>query len=133
MNTKVCLGALILLLSLTTGCSKGNKSAPPVPAPTPTPQPCTLTFQWTNPTHDVDEQPLDVDELKAATLYQFRIPMAGPEEADYIIDAGDPYTIMYTVSDVAPGDWWWTLTVSNHDALESLQESDHSKEIHKAC
>ena len=132
MNIKVSLGALILLLSLTTGCSKGSKSAPPAPAPTP-PQPCTLTFQWTNPTHDVDEQPLDVDELKAATLYQFRIPMAGPEEADYIIDAGDPYTIMYTVSDVAPGDWWWTLTVSNHDALESLQESDHSEEIYKPC
>ena len=131
MNINVSLGAL-LLLSLTTGCSKGSKSTPPAPAPTP-PQPCTLTFQWTNPTHDVDEQLLDVDELKAATLYQFRIPMAGPEEADYIIDAGDPYTIMYTVSDVAPGDWWWTLTVSNHDALESLQESDHSEEIYKPC
>ena len=129
------LRAIIVVLFLA-GCSGGSGQSPTAVTPpivTPPPQPCTLTFQWTNPTHDVDDVLLDVDELKAATLYQFRIPMAGPEEAEVIIDAGDPYTIMYTVNDVPPGDWWWTLTVSNHDIDGALQESGHSTELRKDC
>lgn len=126
---------LVLISLFIAGCGGGSGSPKAVTPPivTPPPQPCTLTFSWTNPTHDVAEQPLDVDELKAATLYQFRIPMAAPEEADVIIDAGDPYTTMYTVNDVPPGDWWWTMTVSNLDADGNLQESGHSNELDKRC
>ena len=154
--------AIIVVLFLIAGCGGGNPSGtattPPIVVPPPPPPPpmcewddtipaddpacvqpdCTFTFEWTNPTHREEDEdgvshPLEVDELKAATLYQFRIPMAAPEEADVIIDAGDPYTVMYTVLGIAPGDWWFTMTVSNTDIDGNLQASDHSNETMKHC
>jgi hypothetical protein len=134
---KLVLSSFLILA----GCGGGGGSAgnpvdpipPPPPPPPPPPAVCEFTFEWTNPTHrepneNGDELPLEVDELTAATLYQFRIPMAGPEEADAIIDAGDPYTTLYTVSDISAGSWWWTLTVASE-----VGESGHSNEVQRDC
>jgi len=124
--------AIIVVLFLA-GCLDEARELPD-PRPLYPPKLCTFTFSWTNPTHDVDEEPLDVAELKAATLYQFTIPMQGWESVDAVYDAGDPYTLMYTVEGFVPArTYWFSMTVSNHDADGNLQESDHSNEIEHTC
>ena len=76
---------------------------------------------------------LEADALKTATMYQFRIPMAAPEEAEAIHNVGNPYTLMWQMV-VQPGTtWYYTLTVSNHDVDGNLQESNHSNEVELSC
>ena len=135
MNTKVCLGALILLLSLTTGCSKGSKSPPPPPPPTPPiPVVCDMTLSWTNPTHrepDVNgyERPLEAGDLAKLTIYAGRMSMLPVEELAFILDVSEVYILMWTIADLEEGTWYFEATVT--DTLG--QESGRSNETSKVC
>ena len=133
MNRAISLLVVTLLLA---GCWGGSGRSPTAVTPpivTPPPQPlpppvCTFTFSWTNPTQDTNGRDLEVDELTAATLYQFRFPMAALEEVELIYDAGNPYTLMWEVRDLQQGTYYYTLTVSNAQG-----ESGHSNEVTKLC
>ena len=118
------LPVLVVLAS----CSKGGGGRAPVPVLPPPPEPvvCTHTLQWVNPTEDVEGRLLDVDELTAATIYMFSIPMAEPEEATMQIGT-DPYLLTYQHR-VDPGLWYYRMTVSNEQG-----ESEHSNEVSKEC
>lgn len=136
MNTKVCLGALILLLSLTTGCSKGGHSTPPPPTPTPTPIPvvCDMTISWTNPTHRVPdangyEKPLEAGELAKLTVYAGRMSMLPVDELAFVMDISEVYILTWTMADLEEGTWYFEITVT--DTLD--QESGRSNEASKVC
>ncbi len=112
------------------GCSGGAKSPSPN-SPPPTPPPtvsCDHTILWDNPTEDTDGNLLAPTDLIKATLYMFRIPMAGPEAVDQVHDLGDPYTTMWTLKDLQGGTYYYRLTVSSDHG-----ESDHSNELVKTC
>lgn len=113
------------------GCSGGAKSPSPHQTPPPPPSPptiCVHTFMWENPTEDMEGNLLAPTDLTKATLYMFRIPMAGPEEVDSVYDAGDPYTTMWMLEDLQGGTYYYRLTVSSEHG-----ESDYSNEVTKTC
>lgn len=98
------------------------------------PPPCELTVEWVNPTEDIDNEPLDPDELVAATVYFFSVPET-PEAVD-MMHAAEAYTLMFTYM----GPWedrdrsyfiW--MTVSNLDIDGNPQESDVSNQVEKVC
>jgi hypothetical protein len=127
------LAAMITFMVYVTSCGSGS-DGPVVTPPPPPPPPvvCVHTLLWVNPTENTDGQALDVDELKKASLYVFRIPMAQPEEV-VATHEFDPYILTWILNDVQVGQYYYRLTVWNNDAGENLQESDFSNEVTKTC
>lgn len=131
-NLKIPKFPVAVLSFVITGCGGGGTSQPSGietlsdTANPPSPLSCTHTLTWENPTENVDGWPLDSDELTAATIYVFVIPMAEPEEAELQIGE-NPYVLVHTRT-VQAGTYYYRLTVSNEAG-----ESDHSNEVEKSC
>lgn len=134
MNINVSLGAL-LLLSLTAGCSKGNHSSPPPPPP-PLPPPvaivCDKTISWTNPTHrEADiygyEKPLEAGELAKLTVFAGRMSMLPEDELAFVMDISEVYMLTWTILDLEEGAWYFELTVTDTEGLESKRSNETTK------
>lgn len=132
----------LILCALLAGCSGGSSGGnggnpePPLPPPPPPPPPanCDLTVIWENPTEDVDDVPLDADELVAAYVWFFKIP---EEPRDIEMQHwADAYTLRFTYVGVPESTgqvYYISMTVANLDADGNEQQSDHSNQIEKIC
>lgn len=82
-------------------------------------QPGSLTLSWNAPTQRTDGTPLE--NLAGFKIYYGRMS----EIYDYVIEIDHPGLSSYTVEELVPGEWYFTLAAFDADGIES----DRSNEV----
>lgn len=123
---------LLVVLIIGWSCSKNTSVQAPITIPNPVR--CDATIRWTNPTHREAnaqgiEAPLGPTDLEKLTVYVGSTSMAPNDELAFILDVFQVYSLMWTIADLDPGEWFFQLTVT--DTIG--QESNRSNESTRTC
>ncbi|MEN8179779.1 MAG: fibronectin type III domain-containing protein [Pseudomonadota bacterium] len=84
-----------------------------------------VNLSWTAPTTRTDGELLSLSDLEGYRIYY------GTEEANLIplVDLDDSATTSYSVNELSPGFYYFTVTAYDYDGLESGFSEVVSKEI----
>jgi len=121
---------LFLILA---GCPSGVGVDPDSIGPFPPKAPiqrvfvCDRTIGWELPREREGGDFLADAEIKTVTIYAARTPMAPDNELAFSMDV-DPYLLQWHFTTLDSGNWYFRLTATDNDWLESEKSNERSNE-----
>ena len=97
----------------------------PPRAPTQNPFVCERTIGWELPGQRENRTDLNRSSIKTLTIYAAQVPISEVTQLAFTMDV-DPFLLMWEFDNLDPGPWYFRMTVTDKEGLESRMSNEEN-------